>query len=388
MESSFATGKLGARPDDLTALLREEGPFLTVYLTTEGAVPNAGQLSEKRWKALREDLSASSPEVPDAALDAVEALVGEAHLSGETLAVVAGPAGVRHVEHHPEPPRRDLARWGPLPLIGPLIEWRQQSPTHLLVLADRTGADLITVVHSGSEGLASPAGADSGAQARTETTVQPPSVAGMSQRRNHQRAENSWADNARSEADAVARLVDAHQPRLVLAAGDVRAVQMLRDAVPNQVRDIMEVIEGGRTVDGSSDDLADEVVRQVSSAVAEDTVAVLHQLRSLLGQGQATEGADAVLDALRQSQVELLILHDDPDDDRTAWFGLATGQVAMSSQELEDLGVDQPRRGRLADVVLLGALETGAAVWIVPHGGGPADDLGALLRWPTPEGVG
>lgn len=383
MESSFAIGKLGVRPEDLTALLREEGPFLTVYLTTEAAVPNAGQLSEQRWKVLREDLSTSSPEVPDDVLDAVEALVGEAHLSGETLVVIAGPAGVRHVEHHLEPPRRDLARWGPLPLIGPLIEWRQQSPTHLLVLADRTGADLITVAHSDSDGVAGAAGSEPGGEARTETTVQPSSVEGVSQRRNHQRAENSWADNARSEADAVARLADSHHPRLVLAAGDVRAIQMLRDAVPAQVRDIMVVIEGGRTVDGSSDDLADEVVRQVSSAVAEDTVAVLHQLRGHLGQGQAGEGADAVFDALRQSQVELLVVHDDPDDDRRAWFGPETGQVALSSQELDDLGIDQPHSARLIDVALLGALETGASVRVVPHGGGPAGDLGALLRWPT-----
>lgn len=378
MESAFATGRLGVRPDDLISLLREQGPLLTVYLTTEAAVPNAARLSEQRWKALHEELSASGSDVVAAALDAVEALVDDAHLSGETLAVVVGPAGVLHIEHHPEPPTRDLARWGPLALIGPLIEWRQQSPTHLLVLADRTGADLITVEHGDSGGAGRGAGAE---PERTETTVQPSSGSqGWSLRRNHQRAENDWADNAQAEADALVRLVDVHHPRVILTAGDVRAIQLLRDAVPEQVRDIMQVIEGGRSVDGSSD----ELVRQVSSAVAEDTVAVLRQLRGHLGQGQATEGAEPVLDALRQSQVELLVFHDDPDDDRTAWFGPDPGQVAMTRQELADLGIDQPRRARLTDVALLAALETGASVRVVPHAGGPADDLGALLRWSTP----
>ncbi len=375
MESSFGTGRLGLRPDDLAGLLREEGPFLTIYLTTQAAVPNAAQLSEKRWRALRDQLGPSG--VPAEVLDAVDPLVGEAHLSGETLAVVATPAGVQHVGHHPEPPQRDIAQWAPLPSIGPAIEWRQQSPAHIVVLADRTGADLIAIDH-GPPGTGDGTGGD---QRRQELEVQPSVPAGWSPQRDQHRAENAWADNARTEADALTRLVDSRQPRVVLAAGDVRALQLLQEAVPDRVTSIMAVIEGGRGVDGSTDELADEVVRQVASAVAEDTVAALHQLRSHLGQGKAVEGAGPVLDALRRSQVELLVFHDDPDDDRTAWFGHQPGQVALTAAELHSLGVEAPRRARLVDVALLAGLETGASVRVVPHGGGPAEDLGALLRW-------
>jgi hypothetical protein len=48
---------------------------------------------------------------------------------------------------------------------------------------------------------------------------------------------------------------------------------------------------------------------------------------------------------------------------------------------LGDLGVDAPRTGRLVDVALRAAFGTGASAWIVPKAGGPAEGLGALLRW-------
>jgi hypothetical protein len=51
------------------------GPFVTVYLTTEPAVENAGPLAELRWKRLRRDLLDAG--APNEALGAIDPLVDE-----------------------------------------------------------------------------------------------------------------------------------------------------------------------------------------------------------------------------------------------------------------------------------------------------------------------
>ena len=113
MEHTGVTPNVAVSAADLAEVLVGPGPFLTVYLTTEASVDNAAQRSELRWKTLRTGLAHDG--VPEEALAAVDPLVLDAHLRGECLAVVATPAGPRHVAHEPDPPVRDLGRWAPLP---------------------------------------------------------------------------------------------------------------------------------------------------------------------------------------------------------------------------------------------------------------------------------
>ena len=75
----------------------DTGPFTTVYLTTEPSIDNASHRSELRWKDLARTLQAQG--APDETLDAIAALVPDAHLQGATLVVVAGRGGVLLEEH-------------------------------------------------------------------------------------------------------------------------------------------------------------------------------------------------------------------------------------------------------------------------------------------------
>ena len=43
--------------DEIGRLYQSEGPFVTVYLTTEGATEGAAQKVDLRWKNLRKELS-------------------------------------------------------------------------------------------------------------------------------------------------------------------------------------------------------------------------------------------------------------------------------------------------------------------------------------------
>src|SRR5207244_4321477 len=127
-------------------------------------------------------------------------LVADAHLEGQTLAVIANARGLLHVSHQPEPPARDLARWAPLPGVGPLLEWRQLSAPHVIALADRQGADLVAVRRDAHPVERTAGGADD--------PLSKSKPGGWSQPRYQQRAENTWEHNADDVAKELTRMVE------------------------------------------------------------------------------------------------------------------------------------------------------------------------------------
>jgi hypothetical protein len=66
---------------------------------------------------------------------------------------------------------------------------------------------------------------------------------------------------------------------------------------------------------------------------------------------------------------------------RNAWFGADPTLVAVTAEELRDLGINEPQSGRLVDVFIRTALATGAGVRIVPEAGRVQEDVAAILRW-------
>jgi peptide subunit release factor 1 (eRF1) len=371
MERTGVTPPGAVVAPDLADVLRSPGPFATVYLTTESHIENAAQRSEQHWKVLRAELADAG--VPDAVLADIDSLVPDAHLAGQCLAVVAVAGGVLHVEHGPEPPPRDRARWAALPSLVPILEWRQSLPTHMTVLADRTGADLCVYRHERPD-VERQAGGGTDPLHRS-------AAGGWSQLRYQHRAENTWEHNADDVAAEIVSLVDRFDPRIVVLAGDVRAVQLINDALPDQVAKRLEVVQGSRTEDGSDDEFAAGVKGRLAGAVATDTVHLLEKLKEELGQDdRAADGASATVAALARAQVEVLLVHESADDQRRALFGPEPTQVGLRADELA-LGVDEAQEGALVDVAVRAALGTGAGVRVVPGGDVPTDGLGAILRW-------
>src|SRR3954453_3812899 len=228
METSQPMIAVTPAPTQIVELARQRGPFVTVYLTTEATIDNAQQRSTQRWKTLRADLVEQG--APVEVLATIDPLVGDAHLRGQCLAVVAAADGDPLVEHRPDPPASDVGRWGPLPVFGPLLEWHQQSVPHVTVVIDRLGADLAvfgplqreSVTHVGD----------------SDDPISKASPGGWSQRRYQQRAENSWEENAKDVAAELTNVVEEIGARLVVVAGDVRAVQLLREHLDRSVDDL------------------------------------------------------------------------------------------------------------------------------------------------------
>jgi hypothetical protein len=374
MERAGTTPQTIVDASDLAGLADGRGPFLTVHLTTDARIDNAAQRSEQRWRALRDHAAAQG--TPEEVLAAVDPLVADAHLEGQTLAVVATEEGVVHVEHPPGPPTTDLARWAPLPSLIDVIRWRQELPPYVTVLVDRQGADLAAYRCQGLE-LETEAGGD-------DYPLRKPNAGGWSQRRYEERAEHTWERNAADAAEQVSRLADRVGARLVIAAGDERALVLLRQALPTGLVDRFQVVGGGRGADGSDESFEAQVQAALALAVNADTEAALEKFREELGQDdRASDGPAATLGALTMAAVDvLLVAPDDPQDTRTAFFGPDPAVAGATADDVRALGVDQPLEGRLLDVAVRAALGTGAGIRVVPAGAtGPSGGMGAILRW-------
>ena len=256
MDHTGVTPAVALSAPDLAHIVQRPGPFLTVYLTTEVSVENAAQRAEVRWKTVRTGLAGQG--VDERILALVDPLVADAHLQGECLVAIATPGGLAHVAHEPDPPRRDVARWGPLPIVGPLLEWRQSQVPHIVALVDRKGGDLFVFPTTHPDEHVEIEGGDD--------PIHRSKPGGWSQKRYQRRAEHTWEANAEEVAAALTELVDEEQPRLVAVGGDVRAVQLLKEALPERVAELVQDVRGTRSSDGSVDAAVDDVTRAVATA--------------------------------------------------------------------------------------------------------------------------
>lgn len=362
---------------ELAALGTARGPFATVYLTTESDIEKASQRSEQRWKVLRNQLSEQG--APESVLVTIDPLVRYAHHEGHTLAVVANAEGVLHVEHHHEVPATDFACWRALPVLAPVIEWRQQAVPYVVVLTDRRGAELISYRHAGGD--ADVETVDRG----SDDPITKQSQGGWSQRRYQQRAENTWEENAVDVSKELVRAVEEIGARLVIVAGDVRAIQLLREHLPREVDQlVVEIDGGGRAADGSDEVMDAEARRQVATLVAAETRAMLEKFREEVGQSdRAADGPTAVAKAVNESRVAVLLVPAALEDESApmGYFGADPIPIARSDDELRVLGVDVRHEAPLVEVLIRGALGTGAGVRIIPAASAPRDGFGAILRW-------
>jgi Bacterial archaeo-eukaryotic release factor family 2 len=360
------------RAAELVEIASWDGPFLGVLLDTRGSVENPAEYAEHRWKVLREQLVGAG--VGPRCLDAVDGFVPDAHLEGAALSVTATPHGLVHVEHGTEPPAADRGTWTAVPHLVTLVEWRQQTIPYVLVLVDHKGADVLAVSHVHARALAA-----AGVREEPVTKAAP---GGWSQRRYQRRAENTWRDNARDGARVAASLADRIGAELVLVAGDDRSRHLLVAALPAHLVDRVRAVEGGRAADGSRERVDEAVARQVRGIAAQHTASLLETFHDRHGQARrAVDGARDTVAALADGRVETLLVHADAGDERIAWLGRSPRMVALDRHDLPSADAAAAVHGPLVDVAVTETLRSGGGVRVVPAHGGPAEGIGAILRW-------
>lgn len=347
------------------------GPVVSVYLRTDGALPQAAAEVDLRWRALRAQLSEDG--APPDALTAIDPLIDGAHAAGQTLVAISNSCGLLYAAHLPELPDRDSATVGALPHLIPLLSATQRLLPHVVVVTDRLGAELIAVLPEQADRRATVSG--------EELHVTRSAPGGWSQRRFQQRAENRWEANAGEVADALTRLTDSTRPRLVVISGDVRAVQFLRSQVPGRVAELLQEVQGDYRTLNEALHRSAKLVQAVAEA---DCAQLLEDYRrEQHSGGRAATGPQATLQALHAGQVDTLLLDPTAADGALAWCGPEPAQVGATAQALHAAGIADPQPGPLADIAVRGCAATAASIRLLPagtpelaHGG-----VAALLRY-------
>src|SRR5947209_8523802 len=362
-------------PSTLAKLYSIDGPFVTIYLATPSDTEQAADQLETRWKNVVRDLADAG--VDAATVDALTAARGP-HDRGNTRVLVAAHGTVHRAVSLPQPPPQEAVITGQLPRLVPLLDAISLQIPHVVVLADRAGADI----------LAYTAGPDPVEAEQVQSQRWPlhkTGRGGWSTKRYDATVHNNWHENAKDVAITVEKIAADISARIVIAAGDMQALQLLEEHLPTPLRELyVSIPGGGRHLDGSDEVVAERITEAVADQVAKDTLALLEEYSEERGQNdRATDGVVPTIDALRKGQVATLILTDARDPARTAFFGPEPVHVALTAQELLDLGVEQPWEAPLDEVLVRAALGTGAVVRFV--GGGmeqaPTEGVGTLLRY-------
>lgn len=341
-------------------LLTAERPIASVYLRAPSTTADAGHQFETHWKNARRRLEEA--DAPSSLLEQLDGTVQEVgHDFAPAVALFTDGESDAIAEPLDDSLSDDLVAFDRLPRLVPLLHTHQRTVPHVMVMTDRTGADIVAIV----DGEA----AESDTVESSDHHIHRGRFGGWSHRRIQQRAENRWEDNARDVAERVGEVAADVGAQLVVVAGDVRARQFLLEHLDERTRAMTTVVEVG-----DPDAVAEATVRLVADAVARATRAVLQDHGNRVSAGTAVSGADEVCQALTDGRVDTLLVVDDVEDERRAYFR-TDGSPACSMSAGDEM-VD----GRLADVAIRSALLTDADVRVVPatvlDGG-----IGAILRW-------
>ena len=371
------------RLDTLAELLTTPGPHATAYLDATRSKELGPHEVAGRWRALRAALAEQGAD--EATLDALEAVAGQhTEVPGPHGQVLVGSGGVLRLDAVlPGPPRRETVRWAPLPHLMPMIAQLGVVVPYVLAVVDRTGADV--TVHG-------PRGKTSQTVEGDTSEVHKVKVGGWAQDRYQNRSENLWEANARQVAEAVESGVKRVAAQVVVVTGDVRARNALVEALGEHARGLVVQLEHGTRHEGGDEEKMRAAVDEVVSRVAADQdQAVVERFSE--AQGRAASGVDDVLamaglsdtvGALRAAAVETLLIVDDPTSTAMAWIGPEPVHLALTAEELTELGVREPVQDRLDAALVRAAAGTDASVvTLAPGQLELTHGLGATLRYPV-----
>jgi hypothetical protein len=361
----------------LQPVLDAAGPFATVCVDVTHTTENADTELDLRVRAVTGKLAEQG--APEAVVEAVRGRLLEGNAGGRAgtlkgrAVVVAADGSVVFDSALVDAPTREIAEWSPHPALLAVLRQLPGRVPHVVAVVDRVGADITYFGLSGE--------ADDEKTVDGETFhMRKVKVGGWAHDHWQNSAENTWEANAGQVADEIASYARRLGPRFVLVAGDVRARGLLADQADGSWKDLVVQMDGGGRALGADREPVDRRAAElVAEHEARECADILEKVQAAGAHGLAATGKAAVVEALRKSQVETLVLADDLGGD-TLLVGNGPLELGVNQQEMDALGV----HGQVlpADAALLAAaVASSAGVALVPTSAMGGEPVAAVLRY-------
>jgi Bacterial archaeo-eukaryotic release factor family 2 len=354
------------------------GPYATVCADVTHVTENADQELDLRVRAVAEQLTEQG--APENVVEAARARLLEGNEGGEAgtlrgrALVVASDGSVVLDEALVGAPTREIAEWSPQPDLLPLLRQLPGRVPHIVVLTDRVGADITYVGASGQVEAEETVQGD-------DFQIQKVQVGGWAHHRYQHNSENKWVHNADQVAEQLTSMARRLDPRFILLAGDVRARQILTDRASELWKDlVVSMDEGGRAAGADREPVDRRETELVAEHEARGISEVVEKIEAAGAHGLALTGTAAVVDALRKSQVETLVLADDPEDEKLL-VGDSPLVLGVNQHDMDALGI----HGTVVPhdrALVAAAVASSAGVVVVPRSAMPGGEpVAAVLRY-------
>ncbi|MFI0357655.1 Vms1/Ankzf1 family peptidyl-tRNA hydrolase [Actinomadura sp. 9N407] len=353
----------------LKPLYTRSGPYASVYADLTRTTEDAGKAAELKWRALREELK--DQQAPAATLSAIERTVAEEmeRRRSEGLVIFAADGEVVCVERLDHAPCASLARVAPLPHVLPYLCERGERFPHLVAVVDRKGGEIDCFDPDGTHRHIDVPGDE-------DYPIRKVKAGDWNQSRFQRSAENVWKSNAKKVGREVDKAARSFGAEAVVIAGDARARTAVLEEVSEGVLEYTVESEANGGLDG-------ELARILDLKSTERILTVAERFERELANGErAVAGLPATVEAVRRGQIQTLLLDDDPDSPARLWIGPDPNHVAVTPEELHQLGVEDVREER-ADAALIRAVAAmdGQLVILPSDGPNAALGVGAVLRY-------
>jgi len=360
--------------DRLRWLVEAEGPFASVYFDDSHDTLDAVEQLDARWSSIRqrlEDLGAGTD-----ILGMLEGAVlhHRPAVGQRGRAVIATADQVLANEPLISPPPATVIRLSDYPYLVPLIDMEMRRPTYVFVAVDRAGAD----VSLSQGGVVSSHSIDGGGY-----PVHKPVTAGWHGYGDLQHTtEEAVRMNCRAVAHEITRLVDEADPEVVFLSGEVRSLADLASELPQRVAERVSQLHAGARKSGIDEqDIRELTAGEFARRRGIEMTELADRFEAELGRGSglAAEGLAAVCAALRDGNVDTLIVGE--LDDATVVTGNTRTTIAPDADALSDLGEPVDRVARADEALPFAAIAVSASLVVADGRIAPADGAGALLRY-------
>src|SRR3954451_7428117 len=355
------------------------GPYATVCADVTHTTENADTELDLRVRAVAEKLTEQG--APEAVVEAVRGRLLEGNEGGDAgtwraRSVAVAPHGsLLLAQPLVDSPRGEVAEWSPYPDLLPVLRQLPGRVPHIVVLIDRVGADITVSAVPG--------------QPIEEKEVEGDSFqirkfpgGGWAHHRYQHNAENKWIHNAENVAESISSMARRLAPKFVLVAGDVRARQILTDRASDLWSDlIVNMDEGGRAAGADLEPVNRREAELVAEHEAHEESQAVEQIEAASAHGLSVTGTALVVEALRKSQVETLVLADQQDDEQL-FVGGSPLELGMGQGDLEELGSQEMHAGPADPPLVPASVARKADLVVVPRAALPADiPVAAVLRY-------